>query len=404
MNLKLISTLLILSISNQLSAQNKSRYQFAHSYLGVEVNQIFKSQNVDAVDIPAQTAGRIVIGGTHFWNKADFYISFPVVSGGGDAQTHYSDGVITGARYLPFALRSKAPGFFIGTFWSVPSFKSGEGAHFLKHRMGFEVGINQLFAKSWSVELGSRYIMNQELDYYYDKTQATPTQLPNFSVQLTVKKYVDFTAGLARESAQNRITKTYEKLDQQGRLSTFGFGIGFSSALGSEEIPLLKTYPFLPQKAGITLYPELGVSYYLHKPDMAIRASYRSLKFSHSAFNTRFRTKSRNLGIEAIKFFFDYHGFVPFLGLGVDLSGRSTHITEDTLVTTDMNETEFIPSLVFGWDIRPTDVEWYILRTNLRYQFPVGRQSNATQFQILEVNFIQFVFYPGRLNANFSRS
>ena len=404
MNLKLISALLILGISTQLTAQSKNRYQFAHSYLGIEGNQIFQSQNDPAADIPTQTVGRIVIGGTHFWNKADFYISFPVVSGTKDAQTHYTEGVITGARYLPFALRSKAPGFFVGTFWSVPSFKSGEGAYFLKHRMGFEIGINQLFAKSWSIELGSRYILNQEVEYYYSKTQSTPTRLPNFSIQLTVKKYVDFTAGLARESAQKRINKTHEKLDKQGRLSTFGFGIGFSSAFGSEEIPILQSYPFLPQKAGITLYPELGISYYLHKSDLAIRASYRSLKFGHSSYDTRFTTKSKNLGLEAFKFLLDYHGFVPFVGLGLDLSSRSTQITENILVTTDINETEFLPSLVFGWDIRPTDVEWYILRTNLRYQFPLSKQNRTTQFQILEVNFIQFVLYPGRIKANFDRS
>jgi hypothetical protein len=56
--------------------------------------------------------------------------------------------------------------------------------------------------------------------------------------------------------------------------------------------------------------------------------------------------------------------------------------------------------ITFGWDIRPDDLQGWILRTNLRWHpnlnvnMPDGKQM---KFDQLEFNFIQLVLYPERL-------
>ena len=64
------------------------------------------------------------------------------------------------------------------------------------------------------------------------------------------------------------------------------------------------------------------------------------------------------------------------------------------------NENKFAVGIIFGWDIRPTRAEWWILRTNLRYT-PVSMKvaGKKVNFDHLEFNVIQFTMFPGRLAA-----
>ena len=108
----------------------------------------------------------------------------------------------------------------------------------------------------------------------------------------------------------------------------------------------------------------------------------------------------KSFNLEAYKFLFDYHGFVPYVGIGVGFENISVSESDQgrSLPTTIYNKLS--PNITFGWDIRPSvKGDWWILRTNLRY-FPllsIERQSRKLSLQHLEFNFIQFVFYPQRL-------
>lgn len=59
----------------------------------------------------------------------------------------------------------------------------------------------------------------------------------------------------------------------------------------------------------------------------------------------------------------------------------------------------FSPGIILGWDIVPSPVYTWVLRTNLRYypfqriETQPGINSRVDQF---EFNFIQFVWYPNR--------
>ena len=58
--------------------------------------------------------------------------------------------------------------------------------------------------------------------------------------------------------------------------------------------------------------------------------------------------------------------------------------------------------LVFGWDIRLSEVDFLILRTNLRYTPDLGHKIDGKSYtsRQIEFNFIQLVLYPQRIKAN----
>jgi len=59
---------------------------------------------------------------------------------------------------------------------------------------------------------------------------------------------------------------------------------------------------------------------------------------------------------------------------------------------------QWTPGITFGWDIRPNQLQGFILRTNLRYT-PTDNigEEGGVSFSQLEFNFIQLVVYPGRI-------
>ena len=90
------------------------------------------------------------------------------------------------------------------------------------------------------------------------------------------------------------------------------------------------------------------------------------------------------------------NGFVPFLGPSLGFE-RLSVVEEDH--GTKIIDTEQIlqkMGIIFGWDIRPSANNFFILRTNLRYTsdlslaLPSGKKISFTQF---EFNFIQIVLH-----------
>src|SRR5690554_1783136 len=77
----------ICCLSSSVFSQ-KSRYRFAESYVGLATE--FSPQNqpfafiqngvIQNKELASQLQPRILIGGTHFWGHADFYLSIPLTS------------------------------------------------------------------------------------------------------------------------------------------------------------------------------------------------------------------------------------------------------------------------------------------------------------------------------------
>lgn len=86
------------------------------------------------------------------------------------------------------------------------------------------------------------------------------------------------------------------------------------------------------------------------------------------------------------------------------ISKELIHVKEIENGNTAINNIHsfWTPGIILGWDVRPTRVDWWGVRTNIRYfpllQLPVSANSEI-DFQQIEVNFLQLVIYPSRLNG-----
>ena len=139
----LISLALITISTSGISQENKNnRYQFAHTYFGIEneflpQSSSFSVLNNDGVfkskKLPSFSSTRLVIGGTHFWDHADFYISIPLleIALNGSKDAKISNGVLTGFRYFPLKIKPNSIRPFIGAGFAGANFRSkgaqGEG-------------------------------------------------------------------------------------------------------------------------------------------------------------------------------------------------------------------------------------------------------------------------------------
>jgi hypothetical protein len=176
-------------------------------------------------------------------------------------------------------------------------------------------------------------------------------------------------------------------------------GLGFSSAFSLSR----SSYPeWLQNPLGPCLIPDAGLGYFFGKVNAEVRLSYRRMGGYASAYGLTQAYARRSIALELMKFKGNYHGFIPFLGLGI--SHEWLKYTEEDEVTANSiriaKETN-APVVVAGWDIRPTKAEFFILRTNLRYTPLLSLKSAERKISLdqLEVNFIQLVVFPQRITT-----
>ena len=128
------------------------------------------------------------------------------------------------------------------------------------------------------------------------------------------------------------------------------------------------------------------------------RVAWRTISDENHGYGASRAWRRHSFSLEAIKMLFNYHGFVPFVGPGISVNGLRYEQSEAE-ATSSWSETVVTPELVFGWDIRPTKADWFILRTNLRWSplLELEKAGVLTSFRAVEFNFIQLVIYPQRI-------
>lgn len=372
----------------------KSQYKFAQTHFGLQSEWLSNGEGENFAGV------RFLIGGNHFWGKADFYISIPIA----DAATmsseiaNYSNGVITGARWIPFGLSSKAPRPFLGAQWVTPRFSTENGAFLQKNRFGMELGGSLVFNKSWTLELAGSYVFNQDTPYYTSRETQKTLRLPRYSINLSIKKFFDFTAGIGSGAGQKYVERAELFFSNNRLLSTWSIAAGLTSNIVLTPFAFTRGEKYLPENPRIALAPDLAIGYYLHQIDMGMRFSYRPFKVGQSAYGYMWEAKMQRVNFEVLKFLFDYNGFVPFLGAGFGRDFTSLRIADKHKELCNTNTSATSYALVFGWDIRPNDMQWYVLRTNIRYIFDNSHRKNGLKISTnhLEIDFIQFVIYPSR--------
>ncbi|MEM6319602.1 MAG: hypothetical protein AAF960_18155 [Bacteroidota bacterium] len=388
----------------------KRRFSFAKSYFGMDFDYLPSygtGQTLDAdggvqpFDYQSRLVPRINLGGTHFWGHADFYVSIRLRNfelGESEVENELNQRVFTGLRIYPSKIQANRLRPFLGYKFSAHQYRqfnqADERSQFTQVKSVVDIGLAYQTASLYAY-VGYNRIMNPNFDFYATRSQTVSTQFPNGFFNIGVNWQIETTR--TEQTAAWLALK--ERLGKSNKHGLF-FGIGPSSAFPLTNSPRIsQQLPFLDQKAMPSVFLDLAVGYHLSKWGTIVNLAYRPITQERHALSFEQTVKRRSWVLEAVKELGDYHGFVPFLGIGIGYENIGLTEMDRETVVTDNTYRQATPILTFGWDIRPNkSADWFILRTNLRYAPFLNVESGAAELRLnqLEFNFIQAVFYPWR--------
>ena len=389
------------------------RFKFAEGSLGADLEFIPSSGNSfylnsegekTAFSFPAQMTPRFTITGLHFWRNVDFYINVPVTNFLNrtidDVEFSYGTGPETGMKIYPFKVKENAIRPYAGISWNLMNYsqKVGEedGQFILRSQAPLQFGFtynrnNKLF------EIGGSYNYQNNLEYYISRTQKEMIELPPLSFHASYRWIFETSLDDAPEYFDGTINRQVTKLRAKNKLSSFSFAIGASTSFMALNDYNAENYPFLDNMKLSNSHLDLGIGYYHEGWDAHANLTFRNIPFGLNGFNFQQKYLRRTVGVELYKFLFDYHGFVPYLGVIPSYETHTFQNLEDEQELLNHSESKWTAGLIFGWDIRQDERQWYILRTNLRY-YPINLSIDDIDYRFnqFEFNFIQFVYYPTR--------
>jgi hypothetical protein len=397
----------------------RSRYRFAEGYVGAGLRFVpgtgrtsfISGTEVDRVEIPAQVTPRLTIGATHFWELADFYVSFPLPSihlatEPVERQMLFTTGVETGARLYPWRFDGGRVKPFVGVAWSTLEYSQrsdlGRGPTLRFSRAPVEGGV-VWSGRGGALEAGVQWMPRTGIDYPLSRDAAEHVALPSLSAGLAYRYRFDATRSWEGAVRSGEVRLREEELAFRGLLNAFSLSLGPSSALPLRASSYTRSSrPFLEDRPPAAVFPEVAIGYYHHALDAAVEIVYRSIAQQASGYGVEQRLERAALSVEAFKVLGDYQGFAPFVGASFGRNGLRIRESDRGEPAVSAQGVRWAPGVVFGWDIRPTRVNWWLLRTKLRYtpklELPVVQGQNAS-FDHLEFNFLQLVLYPERFAA-----
>jgi hypothetical protein len=413
--MNLTKTLLILALAAgglRLAAQpyvegGNTRHRFAQLNLGIEarsfLNQgtaaFFPGANgaLEQRQLAPQRQAAFVIGGTHFWGYADFYVAFAFLN---LYQTGYKPRTETGLKAYPWRIEHRKLRPYIGTTWMTSSYQQGEGALIARNETPLLGGLTYCQDRLL-IELGAAYSFKPSWPYYVSMEQQAPTVTHALRLSLGAKWMIETTLSAEKDWLSGRAQMLTDTLGKLGRLNSFTLAAGPSSAFfvnGSGHNRGSRS--FLGQHLLNRIFPEFGAGYYWHQPDLQLNLAYRNISSTLEAYGHAQHANRQALTLEAFKFFADYHGFAPFAGLALSREWLSLTDQSPQREAAVYRAGLLRPGLAFGWDIRPNRLQVFYLRTNLRW-FPklelAAEGGQAFSFSQIEFNFIQLVLMMDRL-------
>ena len=401
----LIASGLILQAQSYITGGN-TRHRFAQLNLGFDFALLPEGgqalnpnsgSNLANVRNPQNIIPRLSIGCTHFWGPQSTLLSNSVDGG----SISFTPSAETGIRAYPWRIERNKIRPFVGTAYATIGWRqrstNGVGVFESKGTLPLQFGLTYQH-KSMLFDLGYSRYLNGELAYAIDRNTFINVTSPRQYLWLGFSWQMDTTLGAERDYQNGTTDRIVNELEVGNRLSGFSLAIGPSAAFIVGDAPRNNAlYPALTSHKGVGVFPELGLGYYYYPWDAHANITYRRNRSTRSAYGWRQQVSRRSVGLEVFKFLGDYHGFIPFVGPVV--SSERLELIErdgDRLLTEETLETIAL-GITFGWDIRPDNLQPWILRTNLRYTpLPNIGGEGGVSFNQLEFNFIQFVWYPGR--------
>jgi len=402
---------------SQVYTEKQTRHRFAQLNLGFDFQsgfggstKYFDAQgNTQALNLTNNYSPRFIIGGTHFWGHADFYIAIPF-----NSPTFKKDNqeittlkdVETAFKYYPFRIENNKIRPYIGTSFASSIFEH-KNNHF-QYSNGPELNYTSFpllcgltfNSKNYLIEFGFSWNYQNKRDFYISRSQIEQINTTPFHATLSYRYMLETTMSAEKDWESGRTKEVTNILADRGRLNGFYAGVGISSAFWLKQSKYNKTNrPYIGKYSSSTM-PDFTFGYYLHKPDLNLAIGYRGYRTSTYTYGASQQLNRQSLLFEATKFLFDYHGFVPFIGPTISYENLSFKEDFEEQMTFDVGERKFGYGLTFGWDIRPNRIQSWILRTNLRWYpnlFLEVEPNAKVSFDNLEFNFIQLIIYPSRM-------
>lgn len=380
----------------------ETRHRFAQMTVGTEVQYIPAGQEAA---VPATLAPRLTIGGLHFWGHADLYVSIPVaaITPDDSRNTHLSTGIETGGRWYPFRLQYGSIRPYLGIGWSISSYSrstdSGYGPVLFRHLAIPQAGLTWM-SPAGLFTAGARLLPDATMHYPVSRTDVRQETLPVWSFQLGYSYPFETTLSAEALAESGREEQIETMLAARGSLDGWTAGIGISSAFTTGRTESATGFASTDLPTPPSVFPELSAGYYHHGLDAAVSLCYRPISQIQDGYGLTQQWQRHAWSLEAVKFLADYHGFVPFLGAGVQYNRLRYREYGSGVSSIDRSDGRWTTALVAGWDIRPNRLQWFTIRTVLRYtpglrlDITPGSQASFDQF---EFNFFQFVLYPERL-------
>jgi hypothetical protein len=364
----------------------ETRHRFAQLTLGGDA-RTFPAGGSTAAGALQET--RFIIGGTHFWGHADFFIALPILrSGDSDFRTR----VETGARWYPWRLESGKVRPYVGASLMGVQYEQGDGPRIGRMTMPVTAGLTYQ-RNDHIVTLGVGRT-DYEAKYPLDAVTRTDVRMHPTWISLGYTRSLETTLSAEEGWASGQTAARTERALARGLIGGFNLAVGPSSAFFLRESSHLRAVGSAGQHLSAELFPEIGAGWYFAKPDVQVNLAFRRNSSEVAGYGYEHTARRTSVAAEAYAFLFDYQGFVPFIG---------PHVSHEWLrVEGDANGTtsRFAPGLTFGWDIRPDRLQLFTLRTALRWTPGLSvrvEDGRRVPFDQLEFNFIQFVLYPGKL-------
>lgn len=425
---KILIVLLLVGFSydsySQVYSEKKTRHRFAQLNIGLDFQSSFGGTtkyldgqgNLEVLNLNSTYSPRILIGGTHFWGHADFYIAIPLfystIEKDNQKVSAYRR-VETVFKYYPLRIENNKIRPYVGT--SLAPFYFEQENNNLQFSSGPELNHTNFpllagltyNSRNYLVELGMAWNYKNKQNYYVSRTQKEEIDTPPIYANLSFRYMLETTLSAEEDWESGRTAKVTDILAERGRLNGFYFGVGISSAIwlnrsefNREHRPYIGLY-------NTSIMPDFTLGYYLHKPDINLAVAYRGYGASTNSYGLVQHLNRKSVLIEATKYLFDYHGFVPFIGPAISFENLSFDESLENQLTYDLEDNKIGYGMTFGWDIRPNRIQSWILRTNLRWYpnlFLEVEPNSELSFNNLEFNFIQLIIYPSRMIKRRSNS
>jgi hypothetical protein len=364
----------------------QTRHRFAQTTLGTDA-RVFAP--ADPLTSGSLQDARIIIGGTHFWGHADFFVAVPV---GWSGETGFRTRVETGGRFYPWRIERNRLRPYVGASIMGTTYQEVGGGSQTRFHVPLTAGLTyQVGSSLLSLNAG---VLHHESTYYTTQTVPARIRMHPGWIGLGVTRSFDTTLGAETNwlSGETEI-RTLRNLTT-GSLDAWTVSVGPSSAFFTRTSGALRTRAYAGQHEATQVFPEFGIGRYFAERDMQFNLAYRNNTSEVAGHGYRQTATRRAVTAELFWFLFDWHGFVPFVG--GNLGAEWLEVRGDATGRNEMTSY----GVTAGWDIRPDRLQKFTLRTTMRYVPKLvapTSEGRPLNFDQLEVNFIQLVLYPGRI-------